>query len=295
MSEASKQVEQQQASERLTAGLLLRQARQSRGLHIAALATSIKVTPRKLELLESDRYDELLDLTFTRALAQTVCRSLKIDPAPVLALLPKSSGGQLDHVESGINQPFLERSGRSGRPGRVESQSWKQALKPQWLLPGLLVFAAGGMYFLPGSLTLDSENHPPATAEVVQGPAADMVPAVAVTAALQQTPVELLPPPDVSSAGLSAPPATPAEAASAAVASLLELRASQGAWVEVQDANSKPLLARLLQAGEVVNLDGTPPLRLKVGNAANTTVRFRGQPIDLAPSTRDNVARIELK
>ena len=74
-----------------TAGALLREARQAKGLHIAALATAIKVAPRKLELLESDRFDELSCATFTRALAQTVCRSLKIDSAPVLALLPQAA------------------------------------------------------------------------------------------------------------------------------------------------------------------------------------------------------------
>ena len=46
----------------------------AQGLHIAALAAAIKVAPRKLELLEADRFDELPDATFTRALAQTVCR-----------------------------------------------------------------------------------------------------------------------------------------------------------------------------------------------------------------------------
>ena len=78
-----------------TAGGLLRQARQAQGLHIAALAAAIKVVPRKLELLESDQFDQLPDATFTRALAQTVCRTLKIDAAPILALLPPPSGHRL--------------------------------------------------------------------------------------------------------------------------------------------------------------------------------------------------------
>ena len=81
---------------RPTAGRLLREARQAQGLHIAALASAIKVAPRKLELLEADRLDELPDATFTRALAQTVCRSLKIDAAPILALLPPPSGHRLE-------------------------------------------------------------------------------------------------------------------------------------------------------------------------------------------------------
>src|SRR4051794_32653278 len=92
-----------------TAGALLRQARQAQGLHIAALAASIKVGQRKLELLESDQFDQLPDATFTRALAQTVCRALKIDAAPVLALMPPPGGYRLEHVGEGINAPFRDR------------------------------------------------------------------------------------------------------------------------------------------------------------------------------------------
>jgi cytoskeleton protein RodZ len=285
----------QPASERQTAGSLLRQARQARGLHIAALAASIKVPPRTLEMLEADRYDELLDLTFTRALAQTVCRSLKTDPAPVLALLPKSSGKHLDHAESGINRPFLDRPGRSGRQGRTESRSLPQALRPQWLVPGLLALAAAGMYLFPGQWHFGSKSPLPAGSEVAVAPAAEVPASSSVfLPPPQQAPVELLPPADAASAAVLviAPAEAPPQAASSP---LLELTASQSAWVEVQDASNKPLLARLVQAGEAVSLEGAVPLRLKVGNASSTTVRFRGQAVDLTASTRDNVARIELK
>src|SRR5512139_1471230 len=96
-----------------TAGAMLRQARQAQGMHIAVLAAATKVPQRKLEALEADRFDELPDATFTRALAQTVCRTLKTDPAPVLALLPKAPGHRLEHVAEGINAPFRERPGQA--------------------------------------------------------------------------------------------------------------------------------------------------------------------------------------
>ena len=35
-------------------------------------------------------------------------------------------------------------------------------------------------------------------------------------------------------------------------------------------------------------------MKLKIGNAAVTELRFRGQGVDLGPSTRDNIARLEL-
>ena len=96
----------------LGAGAMLRAAREKQGLHIAALAAAIKVSPRKLDALEHDRWHELPDATFTRALAQTVCRTLKVDARPVLDKLPPASGTALEPREAGLNEPFRDRPGR---------------------------------------------------------------------------------------------------------------------------------------------------------------------------------------
>ena len=71
----------QEAPVPVTAGSLLRLAREANGLHIAALAVSIRVPVKKLEALEANRLDELHDPVFIRALAALVCRALKIEPA----------------------------------------------------------------------------------------------------------------------------------------------------------------------------------------------------------------------
>ena len=73
------------------------------------------------------------------------------------------------------------------------------------------------------------------------------------------------------------------------------LRATDATWVEVIDAGGQVLVQRLLQPGESLGLNGTSALQLKIGNAAATQLQFRGQAVDLAPVTRDNVARLELK
>ena len=72
----------------VTAGQLLREAREGLGLHLGSLAVTLKVPVKKLEALETGRHDLLLDMVFVRALARSVCHILKIDPIPVLALLP---------------------------------------------------------------------------------------------------------------------------------------------------------------------------------------------------------------
>ena len=118
-----------------TAGDLLRQARQARGLHIGALAAAIKVGSRKLELLEANQFDQLPDATFTRALAHTVCRALKVDAAPILALLPPLKGVRLEEVAVGLNTPFHE------RPGRLVPKEWATVASPARLREPLLTAA----------------------------------------------------------------------------------------------------------------------------------------------------------
>lgn len=288
-----------------TAGSLLRQARQAQGLHIAALAAAIKVAPRKLDMLESDRFDELPDATFTRALAQTVCRTLKIDPEPVLAKLPQPQQvHRLEQVTRGLNEPFRDRNSRR------ESFEWSTVLRPAVWGPVLLVLAAAvvylvppGVWHLPGLGKLGGGERAPAaegpTTVTTSLPAS--APAMAVAAPVDDTaPVASAtmeparPAADAGAAATSAAAAAPVPAASAPVGPLL-LRASGDSWVEVRDAGGRVLLSRMLQAGEAVGLDGALPLRATIGNAGGTQVSFRGKPVELAAFTRDNVAKLELK
>ena len=55
------------SNEGKSAGAMIRAAREASGLHVAALAFSMKVPVKKLEALESDRLDLLLDSVFVRA------------------------------------------------------------------------------------------------------------------------------------------------------------------------------------------------------------------------------------
>ena len=274
-----------------TAGGLLRQARQAQGLHIAALAAAIKVTPRKLELLESDQFDQLPDATFTRALAQTVCRTLKVDAAPVLALMPPPRGHRLEAISQGLNTPFHE------RPGRLVPGEWVGFSSPLVWIAGLLVLAALVVFFMPASWLpaawerLSSEPGVTAPATISEAASAAVVVAPAASAV-----VETLTSPVAAEPAASASVAEmPANALEAAPAGVLQVHADERSWVEVTDARGRSLISRLVEAGEDVGLDGVMPLKLRIGNAGATKVVFRGQPLELGAFTRDNVARLELK
>jgi cytoskeleton protein RodZ len=74
-------------------GALIKRAREQAGVHIAAMAVNLKVSVKQLEALEADDFDKLSEPVFARALAAKVCRLLKMDAAPVLALMPAATNG----------------------------------------------------------------------------------------------------------------------------------------------------------------------------------------------------------
>ncbi|UUX97021.1 helix-turn-helix domain-containing protein [Aquabacterium sp. J223] len=287
-----------------TAGAMLKAARQARGLHIAALAAAIKVTPAKLEALEEDRHDALPDATFARALAQTVCRALKIDAAPVLAQLPQASGRGLDSL--GRAEAPL-RSVSASRRDREAPAQWQQ---PMWWLAGLLVLGAVVLYLWPAGWTLDrltaSRKAPaaaaaataePSAAEPVAAPAPSTDAPSSPQPAPQPAALPVSPPPAVAAAAVPVAATAPASApaTTAAAVPLLQLRARGESWVQVQEVGSgRVLLSRLLADGEAPVLEGTPPFKVTIGNASVTELRFRGEPVRL-PAGADSVARLELK
>ena len=124
----------------------------------------------------------------------------------------------------------------------------------------------------------------PTAAQSAPGAPAPTAPAEPVTAA--------------PAAAVAAPPAEPAGASDAATltapvapAPLLKLRFTGPSWVEVKDAEGKVLLSQHSAAGAEHVIEGTPPFYVVVGDATHALVEVRGEPYDLAPLTRQNVAR----
>ena len=278
----------------VTAGVLLRRAREAAGLHVAALAVSLKVPVRKLEALEEDRYDLLTDAVFVRALASSICRTLKIDPHPVLERLPQTTAPRLARDADGINAPF--RAPNDGAP-----PTWLHHLtRPVFLAVFGLLLAALIVVLLParqeeGSSAAapqqlaTSSAPPPVSESAPAGPAMSVPPPSPATTA-------------VVSPGVASPVAAPLAAATAsapapvaAATGTVVFKAKAPSWVEVTDAKGAVAVRKLLAAGEAAGASGVLPLQVTIGRVDATEVEVRGKPFDLRPVSRDNVARFEVK
>ncbi len=268
------------------AGAMLRQAREDAGLHVEALAIALKVTVKKLEALEAGRIDLLPDATFARGLAASICRGLKLDPKPVLDLMPGISGERREVAPPAINARFEPGAAASG------STSLRGSPSPAMWIVALLLLGAMAIYLWPGlgGSAADAENGSAATPMGAPSTVNESVTPAEPTPTVAPTVTEPAP---VASA--------PAAAASAAAASpvappaLLQFVAKGDTWVQVTDATGATPLRRSLVAGETVTATGTPPLNVVVGRIDAVDVRVRGEPRDLRAIAKNNVARFKVK
>lgn len=294
-----------------TAGDMLREAREAHGLHIEMVAAALKVPPQKLIALEADDIASLPDPVFARALASSVCRALRIDPAPVLAKLPGAQRAALALADRTLKSNIV-----SGTPRWNGGRSSGLPSRALLTVVGLLLVGAAVLFWLPqsvfdqvgASVSRWTSRGDGDTSAVAEGPSAAPAPGGS-SVVVESAPVSPVAPPTSaapaapgapSAAALpagSATAAAPAAVAAAPVGSQqLVFVAREECWITVTEAGGKQLLRRSLQAGETVALSGTLPLSVVVGRASAVDVQVHGKPYDLKPVTRGGgVARFEVK
>jgi cytoskeleton protein RodZ len=277
----------------VTAGQLLREARAASGMHIGTLSLALKVPVKKLEAIEADDWLQLPDAVFVRALATSMCRQIKTDSAPILALLPQSKS--FEGIDVGAQIPIVP-SFHSATDSAWQRLNLRLSM-PMILGAAVLLLAALLLIFLPdfvkqqGSKTTEVlEKIEPIAAPV---PVAPSVPEPVPTVGAVPTPV-------VAPVPVAAPSSpvvvAPAAAALPAGTPILRLAAKGEVWVQVKDSKGAVLIQRNLQTKEVVNVSGVPPLAVVLGRVNEIeSVQVRGKPFNLVGMSPDNVARFEVK
>ncbi len=298
----------------VSAGALLRQARQAQGVALGDLAATLKVPVEKLQALEDEDWQRLPDVVFLRALAQTICRTLHLEAAPVLALLPQQKVTALA-PQGGLNAPMRERGVPSILATKTQHSPWP------WVVLLLIVLGGGGYLGVqwmapewvrgvsttvpaPSDPVGDSPLFSPAVPEEGDGGGmgnmgdvaqAGEVPTVQAAALMQPA----LPEEEGAQPGFAAPAAEPAAApaaqAAASVSPVLRITAKGATWVQVLDAQQRLLIEKILQDGEVFSTSAPKPLTVAVGKADLATVEVNGAPFDVQAVARSNVARFEVK
>ena len=279
-------------------GEQLSAARQTRGMAVVDVAQTLKLGVRQVEALEAGDWQALPGQTFIRGFVRNYARLLGLDTAPLMVQLDEV----LEKPVSGLVVPSAQQGAMpvAGNPGRRRDRAVIFA-------GGALVILAALAYFLmPGDLSglrdsaqglLDSlaRKEEPALPSVA--PAAE--PAFPPGATPQQiiSPQAVIPASEeASSTAVVASVTTPLPAGTTVAATgQMRLVSDKESWLEVRDRNNQLIFSQRMAAGAEQALAGAAPLSLVIGFAPGVRLFWQGKPVDLAPHTKGDVARLVLE
>jgi len=275
------------------AGAQLRAAREAAGLSLDQVAQQLKLAPRQVRALEEENFGMLPGRTFTRGFMRNYARLLNLDPDLLVAHLPDAA-----HAPS-LESPPLHSTGTT--MAELPTAHARAPSFGRWLIPLVLVasiVAAAGYEWYRGRPA--GVAAPPRSAETAPpaAPNTSTTPLPNPVAPDSGAPAPAAPP---ATSGQSAPDGTaqpasaPQAAAAGAADAVLVVRYEGPSWTEIRDSAGRMLISRLVDADSVEPFDGAPPFSIVIGNARAVTLVYRGQPVDLAPYTRLNVARLVLR
>jgi len=266
-----------------TAGGLLRQARENAGMHLGMLSVSLKVPVRNLMALEADQYALLSGPVFVRALANSVCRHLKIDSSAILALLPPASN-RLEPMNQGLGS------------GQTDSflALWGQhvlANRKFLILALTMVILISLVSWLPSwpIASIQSVLRVTAVTPAIEPFLSSVTLVPSEPAFLPETKIDV-PEPSKETASVTG---VPVKQAGQEID--LVIKGKSNAWVEVKNSSGALVFNQLVKTGETHHIQSELVLSVVVGNAEGVEIQVRGKAFDLAPFNRGAVARFEVK
>lgn len=281
-------------------GQLLRLAREAKGLSVLDIAQTLKLGARQVDALESGDWQILPGNTFVRGFVRNYARIVQIDPAPLMGLLEGVLAKPVSNLA--VNEQSLSQMPQTGRKvtGRDRMVMFAGLI--------LVVLAALAYFLLDSNLSVwrDSLQGFLDSAARKDDPVAVVVQPVSSEPVFPPgtTPQQIMNPqaqPVASvetQSGTVVPPASaPAAVAVQTDTSAAPIRFSveKESWVEIRDRDNKPVFSQRVMPGGAQEVSGQGPFSLVVGYAPGVKVFWHGQPVDLAPHTRGDVARLVLE
>ncbi len=308
----------------LLVGATLKSAREERDMTVADVCMQLCISPHQVKALESNDFSALPEAMVTRGFIRNYARLLGIDAEPLLEDYRASAPSPAPRALT-IKSENILITGKDKR-------SWLKYIVASLLIALLLGAWQFYMDYMPkpsakpavhptrsANTHVDdtSDTQANANAETGSGnvvtealpdivlPTAERlspeIPPVATSvadAALvhgSAVPITAIASPNAVASVTAAARASQQPPVHAAATARLKLSFSQVSWVDVMDRNKKMIFDRIMPAGSEETIEGQPPLEVVIGNAPGSKLTFNDKPIDLAPYTKTNVARITLE
>jgi cytoskeleton protein RodZ len=260
----------------ISAGQLLRQAREQRQLSVQQVAVQLNLKPLQVAQLEQDQFDASMPETFARGYVRAYGRLLKLPETELMAAFGRQTG-----CVGSSAKPMRTFSNREAKQATENRFMWLTYAIIALLL--LLLF----IWWWQTARLVPDTTAAPEPAEQVE--AAPLITAAEVPPA--PTPEQLH-----ELLGQLMPVAEP-EAVETDVQLLpdqLEMRFSENCWVDVVDAEGNRVAYGTKQAGYVMQLSGIAPFVVTLGNPGVVQINFNQQPFDMSALPAGRVAKFSI-
>jgi len=262
-----------------TIGERLRAARERSGLSVAAAAEKLHLDPKVIEALEANRFAELGASVYVRGHLR---RYADFVGEAGLEMVNAYSAREASPPPPDLTQiPHAE---HRSDPRRL--------ISPLVGLGCALVLALAIWWVLSGSHTVVSSPVAPQDAVAANAqpsptaaPAVQPSPLPVVNATSAISPTAAQKPTGTAAVTAAVPP--PSEERTPARQTKLRLELTSESWVEVYDSRGARLFYDVASAGSVQSIEGRPPLRVVLGNAAAVAVQVDGQSREIPASAVD--------
>ena len=321
------------AANRVNPGETLRQARESNGWSLAEVALKLNLTTTSLGNLEAGAFDKLPGHTFARGYIRAYAKLLGIDQAvlvqefdqftgtdsqgsnvhglgrieePVrvshtilrivsLLLLIAVIGGGFVWWQDQTSQRTKDLTSNAMEHVEVESADGTTQIHPLDEPEDQAVAEGQAAPEAPVTAEQPAPEVAPAATAAVPAPvtpaAAAHTPAAPVAQAHTPAAPVQAPAPAIPADPAISPPTTPALIAGDG---RVQITFVADCWTQVTDGNGKVLFSGLKRKGDTLDQGGKPPLTLRLGFARGAQVAYNGQPVDVAPFTSGETARLKL-
>lgn len=309
------------AATRVNPGETLRQGREAKNWSLPDVAQRLNLTVTSLSNLEAGHFDKLPGHTFARGYVRAYAKVLELDQSALVTQFDQYTG--TDSAGSSVHA-----LGRIEEPVRLSHN----ILRIVSLLL-LIVLVGGGFFWWQDQASLRGKDsgvslehvevesadgttqiHPldepedQAVADAQSSGSAPLAlnPSTPAVEAPSQAPVASSPttPPATSAAPIHSTPAAatpstavaPAQAAAEAPvagAGQVKIIFTADCWTQVTDAGGKVLFMGIKRKGETLDINGKPPLGLRLGVARAAQVSYNGEPVNVVPSSGET-ARLKL-
>ncbi|ATC88413.1 DUF4115 domain-containing protein [Pseudoalteromonas sp. NZS127_1] len=279
----------QTQSEQPTVGQILKNHREQANVSIATIAAPLKLSELQIKRLENDEFTLLGPITFVKGYIKNYCRELKVDSAPILAMMPAPP----EPAKPANMQSFSRRTEKEANDSRLMFFSY---------LILAIVIGSSALWFWQNATPIEEQtsNINVANSKMSERQAAQP----SISEQQQQAEIDdesLLESQSTSSETSTSPeivketaPIASNSASQDDASSTIVMNFNGESWVEIYDGEGEKIAFGVKKAGYIMTVSGTPPFSVVLGKHDAVDITLNGEPVDVSAFPQNRLAKFTL-